>query len=101
MKQIALTLLAGLILTATAAAAHQNNLGYNHRGSDRHMHRGGHTNGACPMNTNMMGRGVMKGNQGRTGPGMHSDRIPGAHTDNWRTNPSYQGHLRDPANPGK
>ena len=95
MKRIALITFAGLALFATAAAAHQNGWGNNHKRGNGYTQHAGYSGGGCAMNTNMMGRGIMNGNQGLMGPGMRGNATPRAQTNTWGTHPSYQSQVGD------
>jgi hypothetical protein len=101
MKRIALITLASMALFATAAAAHQNGWGNNQMRGNVHMQHTEYTGDGCPTSTNMMGWGMMNGNWGMMGPGMRGDTTPGVQTNNWRTNPSYQGQVDDTTTTGK
>lgn len=91
MKRIALITLAGLAILATAATAHQNN---SHVRGNGRIQLTEYTDGGCPINTNMMGWGMMRQEIG-------GNATPGVQTNNWRTNPSYQGQVDDTTTTGK
>ncbi len=93
MKRITLITLASLVLFATAASAHQNNMGNNHMRENGYMQQTGYMSGGCPMNGNMMGQGMMNGNMGMMRAGMSGNTTVDSQISNWRANPSYQGQV--------
>ncbi len=92
MKRIALITLAGLTIFATAAIANQAGWGPGSHTNGTHGKQMVNNGGGCPMNPNMMGRGMSNGSRGMMGPGMQGAVGQGEVTNtNWRANPSYQG----------
>jgi len=84
MKRIVLITLASLTLFATAATAHQNGWGYNHMRGNRNNHQTNYNSRGCPMNGNWTNQGMMRS-------AVRRDTTPANQSNNWRTNPSYQG----------
>ncbi len=88
MKRIVLITLASLTLFATAATAHQNGWGYNHMRGNRNNHQMNYNGRGCSMNGNWT-------NQGMMGSAIRRDTATTNRSNNWRTNPSYQGQVNE------
>ncbi len=91
MKRIVLITIGILVLFTTAATARQSGWGHGNRGNFSRGQQVSTTGGACPMNTNMTGQGMM--NRGMMGTGLRGNTTPTISTSNWRVNPAYQGQV--------